>query len=298
MIRARLAAGVATALVLIGLAMVVAKDSGASGGTLDQTLIYNPKCSPPAYDGRANSASALMQEFVPTDNSLTGIDICIIPPDDHTISFQIRHGTIEHPGDPIYLGGHSVVYPGADGWVHIDLSGAIVAVGQPLIIELDTAFKDFTWISTCGSIADGCTHIDPDQYPAGKSSVPNADLMFRSYGAPGLTPTPTGHLAVARGDADCNQSIDARDLSDILQYAAGVFIPTPTPIFKAVGRANPSAEMTPGCLAGYTNALADLDCDGQITGRDVLQIALYLASLPELPLPSACAAVGESVIVK
>lgn len=94
---------------------------------------------------------------------------------------------------------------------------------------------------------------------------------------PTSSPSPTPSVFV-QGDADCDGDVDEDDVFAILHSASGL---------EGFG----ACPVAAGVVQGIE--LRDVNCDLAIDGLDALHVLLFVADLPQLPLPTGCPLVGE-----
>jgi hypothetical protein len=170
--------------------------------TADQKLAGDPACGPRVF-GRAAFQRPARQEFVPSLNGLTAVDLCINARVAQTaVTINIRDGTVAAPG-PILQTEATTAVMGYQ-WVRVTVSPPLEIVpGKAYLIELP-AMADFEWRGTCGSTSfPGCSAPEPDAYPAGVSSEPG-DFGFRTIASAlkGVPPKGTADQKLA-GDPGC-----------------------------------------------------------------------------------------------
>jgi hypothetical protein len=157
-------------------------------GTADQKLTGDPACGPTEFRGFTSSASAARQEFVPSVNGLSAIDLCINVLDASApVAVNIRAGTAAAPGAILQSESATATGPGFI-WFRVTVDPALATTpGTKYVIELPSS-SDFQWRAKCGEISGSCTSIDPDAYTPGVSTrAGGADFGFRTIAgtAPG-----------------------------------------------------------------------------------------------------------------
>lgn len=154
-------------------------------GDVDQSLSGDPGCLASVLRAAASSASPLRQEFVPANDGVQAIELCLTRTAISNLTVTVREGTAAAPGASI--GSLSLTsVPSGTNWVHFEAATLIPAqAGTTYVLELTGSPVVFSWRGACIALQGTCTSIDPDLYPAGVSNAasPAGDLGFRTYWA-------------------------------------------------------------------------------------------------------------------
>ena len=154
-------------------------------GDVDQSLAGDPGCLASVLRATAASAGGVRQEFVPANDGVQAIELCLTRSASSNLTVNVREGTAAAPGASI--GSLSLTnVPSGTNWVHFEAAVLIPAeAGTKYVLELTGSPVVFSWRGTCTAIAGACTSVDPDLYPAGLSNAasPAGDLGFRTYWA-------------------------------------------------------------------------------------------------------------------
>jgi len=288
MIRHITAAALVAVLIAAGWGLQ-SRDVTSSPLFLDQHLDPEPACSD--FNGSKSSPAPQRQEFVPTLNQLTNVQLCVSASDGVPISIGICEGHANEFCDYLATGTGTTSVAG-DEWIDVPLDAPLlVTPGTMYVIEAPNS-SAWAWKGTCSMIVGSCTQVDDDLYPAGEPDGSSLgavilDFAFRTYGntvaTPTASPTPT---ATPTAGPSPSPTVSPSTAS-----------PAPTPTASPTPSTSPTSGTTPTAGPVPSQLIwGDFDCSGATGLEDGGYLLGAFAGLSP-PTPPDCPELFQNVTV-